>query len=66
MRGCASFRRWALLVKRFGPILGWCDSSLFIVKFPFVEYKVGKVLNGILMYVFHESFDVILWNFEVN
>ena len=66
MRNYASLGRWVLLVKRFSPILGRCDNSLFIVKFPFVEYKIGKVFNGILMHVFHESFAVSLWDFEVN
>ena len=36
MRSYASFGMWALLVKRFDPILGRCGSSLFVVKFSFV------------------------------
>ena len=62
MRSYASFGRWVLLVKRFGPILGRCDGSLFIVKFSFVKYKIGEIFNDILMYVFHENFDASLWN----
>ena len=51
----------------FSPfVLGRCDSSLFIFKFSFVKNKVGKIFNGILVYIFHEGFDVGLWDFKVG
>ena len=66
MRSYASFGMWALLVKKVRSLLGGCDGSLFIVKFPFVQYKIGKLIKGILMYVFHEDFDASLWDLEVG
>ena len=34
------------------------NRCLFVVKFPFIQDQVSKVFDGILMYVFHEGFDV--------
>ena len=39
--------------------LWWGDRSLFVVKFPFIQNQVSKVFDGILIYAFHEDFDVI-------
>ena len=40
---------------------GGCDGGLFVVEFPFVEYKVC-VINGMLMYSFHEIFYASFWD----
>jgi len=39
---------------------------LFIVKFSFIQDHVRKVLNGILVYVFHEGIDVSFGDFKVG
>jgi hypothetical protein len=46
-------------------ILGGCDGVLFVIKFPFVQYQVCEVINGILVYAFHEAFYASLWDVEV-
>ena len=46
--------------------LGRCDSGLYIFKFPFVKDKVSQIFNGILVYIFHEGFNVELWDFKVD
>ena len=43
--------------------LWWGNRGLFVVKFPFIQDQVGKVFNGILVYVFHEGFDVSFGDF---
>jgi hypothetical protein len=51
----------------FSPfVLGRCDSSLFFFKFFFVKNKVGEVFNDVLVFIFHEGFDVGLWYFKVG
>ena len=35
---------------------------MFVVKFPLIEYQVGQVVDGILMYIPREIFDVGIWN----
>jgi hypothetical protein len=39
------------------------DGGLFVVKFFFVQDQVSKVFDGILVYVFHEVFDVSFGDF---
>ena len=48
------------------PLLGRCNSSLFMFKFSFVENEVGEVFNGVLVYIFHEAFDAGFWDFKVG
>ena len=49
----------------FSPFcLGMCDSSLFTLKFPFVENKVSQVFNDVLVYFFYECFNACLWDFK--
>ena len=43
--------------------LWWGNRGLFVVKFPFIQDQVGKVFNGILVYVLHEGFDVSFGDF---
>ena len=40
------------------------DGGLFVVKFPLIEYYVGEVVDGTLMYLIHEIFDVGFWDVE--
>ena len=63
---CLLWEVGSVSFKMFGPVLGRCNGGLFIMKFSFVYYKVCQVLNGILVYVFHESFDVGFWYYEVG
>jgi hypothetical protein len=44
-------------------LLGRGDGCLFIFKFSFVEDHVCEVFNGVLVNVFHESFDGYFWDF---
>ena len=46
--------------------LWWGNRCLFDIKFPFVQDQVSKVFDGILVYVFHEDFDVIFGDFQVG
>ena len=39
---------------------------MFIVEFSFVKYEVREIFNSILMYIFHEFFDVRFRDFEVR
>ena len=39
---------------------------MFIVKFSFVWDKICEVFDGILMYIFHESYNVGFWDSKVG
>jgi hypothetical protein len=62
----ASYGRWALVLCKVISTLWWGYMSLFIVKFSFIHDHVSNVLNGILMYAFHEGFDVSFGDFKVG
>ena len=38
--------------------------GLFVIEFSFVENHVCEVFNGILVYVFHEGFYIVFWDFQ--
>ena len=46
--------------------LWWEYMGLFIVKFSFIQDQVSEVLDGVLVYVFHEGFDVSFGDFKVG
>jgi hypothetical protein len=48
------------------PILWWGYRRLFIIQFSFIQNQVSKVFDGILMYVFHEGFDVSFGDVKVG
>ena len=37
---------------------------LLVVQFSLVQYQVGEIFDGVLVYVFHKVFDARFWDFK--
>ena len=51
---------------KISPTLWWGYGGLFIIQLSRIQNQVSKVFDGILVYVFHEGFDVSFKDVKVG